>query len=526
MIDKFRKILLFSILSLMLTACGGSSSSGVDTDTQETAINKISDYAKNSQSNARPTEDDYIDAGVENLASIDIEELNDEVDAKDASEVDTLEELNSLVLSLIDTTAPVITLEGSTTISITIGTAYQEQGATALDDKDGTVEVSIDNSALDTSSVGVYQVIYTATDKVGNSAEKARSVNVILEPDTTAPELEIGSETMTIIKNATYTEPDVSATDDIDGVLLVTSSGEVDTSTVGTYTITYSVSDAAGNEASKTRTVKVILSEVGQLLEDAAKGDNPDVHYIVVGDSTRNFPFTPRNTILVDSYYPNQLGKINVDFDHTAYSGQEAREWLDNSEYYEKHGTYSTTSYRYTLNETLAKIPVSNHHNYIVEFSLGINDTKLDTKSTIKTTIRECIQTLHTERPNMKILMVSPVNYDLHAGDSYYTPTVLSSDLEDIYQEVYQELSNNDVNSYLSLVSGKEATDYVYDNHKDDFYGDPIHPNPDGSRRLINYVFSEIGSTNVYNEMTVSGSDTMPDLDYMHIELDVNLKEQ
>ena len=39
---------------------------------------------------------------------------------------------------------------------------------------------------------------------------------------------------------------------------MLTVSGTVDVNTTGTYTLTYTVSDAAGNEASLTRTVNVV----------------------------------------------------------------------------------------------------------------------------------------------------------------------------------------------------------------------------------------------------------------------------
>ena len=59
----------------------------------------------------------------------------------------------------------------------------------------------------------------------------------------------------------TFTDPGATASDNIDGDLTssITSSGTVNTATEGTYTIDYSVSDAAGNIASVSRTVIVSL---------------------------------------------------------------------------------------------------------------------------------------------------------------------------------------------------------------------------------------------------------------------------
>ena len=55
-------------------------------------------------------------------------------------------------------------------------------------------------------------------------------------------------------------DPGVEAHDVRDGNITsdVVVSGTVDVNTTGTYTLTYTVSDAAGNEASLTRTVNVV----------------------------------------------------------------------------------------------------------------------------------------------------------------------------------------------------------------------------------------------------------------------------
>ena len=68
--------------------------------------------------------------------------------------------------------------------------------------------------------------------------------------DTTPPVISLlGSSTINLTVGDTLTDPGVTATDDVDGdvTLSITASGIVDTSTAGTYVITYSVSDAAGN---------------------------------------------------------------------------------------------------------------------------------------------------------------------------------------------------------------------------------------------------------------------------------------
>jgi hypothetical protein len=60
-----------------------------------------------------------------------------------------------------------------------------------------------------------------------------------------------------------YTDPGATAVDDIDGDVSdkIEVSGAIDSSVVGTQTITYSVADRAGNRSSATRTVTVGVNE-------------------------------------------------------------------------------------------------------------------------------------------------------------------------------------------------------------------------------------------------------------------------
>ena len=73
----------------------------------------------------------------------------------------------------------------------------------------------------------------------------------------------IGEASMTLPAGAEYVEAGATATDDIDGDLTssIQMSGSVDTGVVGTYSVTYSASDRAGNKGSAVRTVKVGVNQ-------------------------------------------------------------------------------------------------------------------------------------------------------------------------------------------------------------------------------------------------------------------------
>jgi uncharacterized protein (DUF1800 family) len=70
-----------------------------------------------------------------------------------------------------DSTKPIITLIGSTAITVTKGARYSDAGATANDDTDGDITSSIKtNNPVDTSIAGNYTITYNVSDSAGNVA--------------------------------------------------------------------------------------------------------------------------------------------------------------------------------------------------------------------------------------------------------------------------------------------------------------------------------------------------------------------
>ena len=88
---------------------------------------------------------------------------------------------------------------------------------------------------------------------------------VTATPDTTAPEITLlGASPLEVNQGTTFTDPGATANDNVDGGLsadIVVGGDTVDTDTAGDYTITYDVSDDAGNAAETvTRIVRVVIA--------------------------------------------------------------------------------------------------------------------------------------------------------------------------------------------------------------------------------------------------------------------------
>ena len=166
-----------------------------------------------------------------------------------------------------DTTPPVITLLGSSPIDVVLSSTYTDAGATALDDVDGDLTGSIATvSTVNTSVLGAYTVTYNVSDIAGNpAAQVTRNVNVVAAvPDTTPPVITLlGISPIDVVLNSTYTDAGVTALDDVDGDLTgsIATVSTVNTSALGAYTVTYNVSDIAGNPAAQViRNVNVVAA--------------------------------------------------------------------------------------------------------------------------------------------------------------------------------------------------------------------------------------------------------------------------
>ena len=157
-----------------------------------------------------------------------------------------------------DTTPPIITLKGENPSILIKGTAYKEAGATAVDDIDGNINVTI-TGAVDINKINSYRITYKAKDCSGNESITTRTVNVISTQNTTKPTIILqGKNPLELIKGTAYKEAGATATDTIDGTIKVTISGRVDINVINSYRITYKAKNSAGYETVVTRIVNVI----------------------------------------------------------------------------------------------------------------------------------------------------------------------------------------------------------------------------------------------------------------------------
>ena len=154
-----------------------------------------------------------------------------------------------LVVSVVDTTAPVITLDNGLTMDLECGTPFSDPGHTITDCEAGLV-ATIDSSAVDHETLGDYNVTYNVTDSQGNAATEV--ILVVSVVDTTAPVITLDNGlTMDLECGTPFADPGHTITDCEAGLVATIDSSAVDHETLGDYNVTYNVTDSEGNAATE-----------------------------------------------------------------------------------------------------------------------------------------------------------------------------------------------------------------------------------------------------------------------------------
>ena len=171
-------------------------------------------------------------------------------------------------VNVVDTTEPVITLTGDSSMTAELGENYTDQGASAVDNNDGDVsDFIVTTNPVDTQTVGSYTVTYNVSDAANNAATPVtRTVNVV---DTTAPVITLlGDAELTLEVGDTFSDAGATALDPVNGDLSddIVVTGSVDTASVGSYTLTYNVSDAAGNAATPVTRIVIVADTVAPVI--------------------------------------------------------------------------------------------------------------------------------------------------------------------------------------------------------------------------------------------------------------------
>src|SRR5207245_11537661 len=152
--------------------------------------------------------------------------------------------------------APKLVLNGPNPMTVECHGAFADPGATASDADLGDLTADIQVTGhVDPEAIDTYVLTYSVSNGFLTTTI-TRTVNVV---DTTPPVITLrGSGTVTVELGGVFVDPGATAFDTCAGELTgrVQVAGGVDTGRVGSYNLTYTVSDGY-NVARATRTVNV-----------------------------------------------------------------------------------------------------------------------------------------------------------------------------------------------------------------------------------------------------------------------------
>lgn len=159
-----------------------------------------------------------------------------------------------------DTTAPTISYKKESTVTVDYGSQFSYSDYIKVTDNFDKKVTSIDvDGTVDTKKVGETTLEITATDSSGNQSQKSLKVKV---EDLSAPKISLSKSSVQITKGKSFNAKNYleSATDNKDGNITskVKVNSSVNTDKAGKYTVTYSVTDEAGNSSSKSLKVTVV----------------------------------------------------------------------------------------------------------------------------------------------------------------------------------------------------------------------------------------------------------------------------
>lgn len=166
---------------------------------------------------------------------------------------------------ILDRVKPRILLLGDPGSYVLPGEGYFEEGYIAKDNYDGDLTDQVEVTKFHNKWV------YSVTDSSGNRTEVTRE---LIYYDPVHPTITLlGDKEITLEAGTSFKDPGYTASDNLDGDLTdqVEVSGKVNFYQAGTYTLTYSVKDAFGNESTASRIIRITGTSQPEIVTPTGK---------------------------------------------------------------------------------------------------------------------------------------------------------------------------------------------------------------------------------------------------------------
>ncbi|MFC2114691.1 immunoglobulin-like domain-containing protein, partial [Bacteroidota bacterium] len=246
------------------------------------------------------------------------------------------ETVKRLVIVTPDQTPPEITLFGGDPLSVNVNVPFNDTNYIATDLVDGNITSKvIITSNVNTYVLGEYTATYTVKDNIGLMDTKSRGIVV---KDVAAPDITLDGDAVMYVEILTpFVDPGVTYSDNYwsNTKISFVTNGIVDTTKVGTYMISYEVTDASGNGPnSVTRTVIVWDSTAPEIVVNGpdevvidVNNDWTDPGVLITDNSISGFNVEVSGTFYkyfgngTETMFPDSIGLFSIFYEVTDEAG-------------------------------------------------------------------------------------------------------------------------------------------------------------------------------------------------------------
>jgi hypothetical protein len=321
----------------------------------------------------------------------------------------------------------------------------------------------------------------TIIDQIDDAPQDDKDNKTI--EDTTKPEIYLtGSEYIYLKLGENYHELGAVATDDIDGNISASISidDNIDLTSTGVYTVSYTAIDAANNAVTINRYVIVTsptaqsFADIQNLIQQSKDGYISNLTYISIGDSTRADTTTHQAQYLFEEMQKT-LSNYNVDCELFARSALEAKHFADLyvEGVYEEYEAFKN----YTWKNLVDNYIQNDGSTTILDISLGVNDGWTGNLGELKSYLTSAINHIRVEKPKTHFILTMPARLLEESGTT--------NTLRSTYIALSEELNIPMNNVVDSLMPTRESTN-------ESWYKDNVHLSESGNIVLANFILSNI----------------------------------
>ena len=185
------------------------------------------------------------------------------------------------VVEVVDKEKPELTIEDKIAYVCPNNDKIQKLNMKAIDNYDGDITDKIVTEYKDD------KVIVSIKDSSGNETKKELETK---KEDKIAPVITINGQKSTYVPlGGTFNDEGATAVDNCDGEVKVEVSNNVDASSAGTYSVTYSAKDSSNNEGKDEREVKVFKNEDGYRTVYLTFDDGPSEYTYQLLDTLKKY---------------------------------------------------------------------------------------------------------------------------------------------------------------------------------------------------------------------------------------------